>query len=103
MKKEKLQEIMLSAWAIVKKTGCTMSEGMRMAWKSFKLYEKMKTEIVIFSFIKSSGEVREAKGTLLESFIPTPKGKTRVKCYFIQTFFDIELNEWRSFSKISLV
>lgn len=104
MKKEQLSKIMHTAWAVVKKEGVSISAALRMAWRSFKLAAKMKTKAVHFAFRKVDGTIREAVGTLADEFIKDrePKGD-RARCYSVQTYFDIEKNEFRCFRIASLL
>ena len=72
------------------------------------LSERMKNGIVQFEFMKAGGEARRAFGTLNEQFLPPRKeadkdGTGNVKknpSNFV--YFDLEKQDWRSFSIASL-
>ncbi len=100
-----LSEIMKTAWQFVKQTGITLSEGLKQAWKSYKLKVKMQSEIVRFYFKKVDGTVREAWGTLQSNIInPYIKGNNdKAKNNTIQVYFDTEKMQFRSFKKFNLV
>lgn len=104
MKKEQLSRIMHTAWAVVKKEGVSISAALRMAWRSFKLAAKMRTKAVHFAFRKVDGTIREAVGTLADEFVgeKVVKGE-RAGCYSVQTYFDIEKNDFRCYRVASLL
>ena len=61
--------------------------------------------IVEFEFIKKDGSVRNAKGTLLEEYLPAPNSDTpaRKKNNNVMVYFDMEKKSFRSFVKESFV
>ena len=67
-KRNQLSEIMKLAWQFVRKNGYTMAEALKCAWANIKLRTAMKDRIVKFYFQKVDGSVREAFGTLKETF-----------------------------------
>lgn len=90
---------------IRKAQASSLSEALRLAWKAIKIYAKMHTGKVEFSFRKLDGTIRKAVGTLCDiDYTPSPNAKTRgkpdddVMCYF-----DVEKNNFRSFRIISLI
>ena len=72
----------------------TFSEALIFAWAKYKLQTRLIAGDVAFNFIKkSTGEIREANGTLKFDmpYIPT-NNKTS---WSIQKFFDIDKQAWR--------
>ena len=105
--KENRSKIMRLAWSIVRETRMSISYGLKVAWRNFKLQTAMKTEVVKFVYMKVSGGIREARGTLCGQFVPggfsmdyksKKKPNEDVLCYF-----DMDRNAWRSFRKSNLV
>ena len=71
------------------------------AWHMEHIRKSMQNGIVRFVFIKLSGEIRMAKGTLHPLLIPEdkrPKGTaTGEPNYSTIAFFDLDKQDWRSF------
>jgi len=104
MKRTDLSMIMTEAHRFIKIAGLRLSEALKRAWANFKLVVRMRTEIVKFYFQKIDGSIREAYGTLSGKFIPAIAGTdNRKKNDTIQTYFDTEKQEWRSFKKLNLM
>lgn len=101
--KNSMREVMSLAWQFVRKNGYTMSEALKVAWANFKLKTKMKVGIVRFYFRKVDGTTREAFGTLSEKLMPETKGTGRKQNDTLQTYFDTERGEFRSFKKANLL
>lgn len=107
--KETMRQIMLSAWVISKETGFGIGYGLRMAWKSFRLQAKMRTDVVKFTYMKVAGGLREARGTLCGMFVPggfswaLDAKDTRKRNDGVVTYYDMEKNGWRSFRKANLI
>lgn len=80
-----------------------MSEALKMSWANLKLKVQMKKGIVRFYFRKVDGSVREAWGTLSEKLMPETKGTGRKQNDTLQTYFDTERGEFRSFKKANLL
>ncbi len=91
------------AWQFVRKNGYTMSEALKCAWANIRLRMKMQQGIVRFYYRKVSGEKREAFGTLVESLMPDTKGTGRKVNETLQTYYDTEREQYRSFKKANLV
>ncbi|GAT63391.1 SH3 beta-barrel fold-containing protein [Paludibacter jiangxiensis] len=69
------------------------------------LKEKMANGIAHFLFIKKSGEVREAWGTLNKSLVAkyiNGRGVSR-EVFFTTAYFDVEKGAWRSFRWESII
>ncbi|MDD6581575.1 MAG: SH3 beta-barrel fold-containing protein [Bacteroidales bacterium] len=102
-----LSTIMRTAWAVRKSENISMSCALKLAWKSFKLKLRMKTEVVKFAFRKIDGTLREAVGTLVSDMLPkrdeSTQTKERAKNYGVQVYFDLDRNCFRSFKVASLL
>lgn len=103
MKRETLSKIMSLAWQMVRKNGYTISEALKVAWQNFKLKAKMKKGVVRFYYRKVNGELREAFGTLSDRVVPETKETGRKANNTLQTYYDTEREEWRSFKIANLV
>ncbi len=78
MKRTDLSIIMRTAWQMCRATGVTFAECLHKAWQVFKLKIKMRAGIVQFFYLKSStGELRQAFGTLKDDLCPETKGDDR--------------------------
>ena len=90
------------AWRFVKCNGFTMAEGLKQAWMQVKLRLKMLKGIAKFYYIKvSTGDVREAYGTLLNT--PETLGTGRKASPMNQTYFDTEVQDWRQYRMANLL
>lgn len=102
-KKTTLRNVMNLAWQFVKRNGLTLSEALTIAWRNIKLRAAMAARIVRFYFRKVDGTTREAYGTLAERLAPATAGTSnRRHNDTVQTYFDTEKQEWRSFKKANL-
>ena len=105
--KQFLSELMLQAWAFIKRNGLSLSEALRKAWLNAKLKLALAIRIVKFYFQKIDGTIREAYGTLNLRRIPatgtTGGGATRKQNDTVQNYFDTEKQEWRCFKKANLL
>ena len=74
---------------------------LKYAWYFERLRKWMQTGIVTFSYFKTDGTIREARGTLSPSLIPDdkkPKGSIgSTPTYSSFPYFDLDRNAWRSF------
>lgn len=103
MKTKDLREIMTMAHRFIKIAGITLSEALKRAWANFKLVKAMKNRIVKFYFQKVDGSIREAYGTLKESYLSASTRTDRKRNDITQVFFDTEKQEWRCFKKMNIV
>jgi len=101
--KSELSKIMKLAWQMVKRNGFTMSEALKKAWANIKLKARMHNGIVKFHFQKVDGLVREAYGTLVESYFPAFKGDARKANDTLTTYYDTEKQGWRCFKVANLI
>ena len=96
MKKEVME--MANAWT--KMLG--RSKATQVAWANVKLRVKLQHEKrVEFSYQKKDGSIRQAVGTLVQDLVPEVEGK-RIPSQSVQTYWDLEANQWRCFSKVNL-
>ena len=99
-----MKQVMNNAWAYVKELSMTMADAMKLAWKVFKLKMAMKTKEVKFTYTKVNGQLREAKGHLIDSLLPARKNAAGRKVKFgNMRYFDTDVNDWRSFAIANLV
>ncbi len=102
MKTKELSGIMHSAWAFFRISGQSFSECLRIAWRNYKLVQKMQTQIVKFYFQKIDGSCREAYGTFL-GVADQIKGDRRAKNNTVQVYYDTEKQAFRCFKKLNLL
>jgi hypothetical protein len=92
------------AHQFIRKNGMSLSEALKTAWVNTKLMAAMKSRIVKFYFVKVSGEIREAYGSLAEGVIPALQGESsRKQNETCQTYYDCEKEAWRCFKKANLL
>jgi hypothetical protein len=103
MKTTDLRNIMSMAWRFAKTTGENFADCLRQAWQNFKLVAAMRARIVRFYYRKVDGSIREAWGTLHADLIPPTTGGDRKRNDTVQTYFDTERGEYRSFKRFNLV
>ena len=102
--KNTMREVMQLAHQFIRKNGMSLSEALKIAWTNIKLKAAMKSRIVKFYFVKVSGEIREAYGSLAESVIPALQGdSSRKQNETCQTYYDCEKEAWRCFKKANLL
>ena len=90
------------AWQFVKVNGFTMSEAMKQAWLQFKLRARMAIDVVKFTFKKVDGSIRQAYGTLADRLVPATGGNRRNNPS-VQTYYDVEVADWRSYRIVNLM
>lgn len=75
----------------------TWSSALRGSWSRFKLVTQLMKGETEFAFIKATGEVREAVGTLNEDLF-TYEYKTEEARFLahVVNFWDLQKNSWRS-------
>lgn len=101
--KNQMREVMSTAHRIFALTSESWSVCVKRAWANRNVKVAMKVMVVRFSYLKTTGEVREAQGTLLDSIVPPTKGTDRKKNEDVQCYFDVEAEGWRSFRKSNLI
>ena len=90
MKRTDLSIIMRTAWQMCRATGV--------------LKIKMRAGIVQFFYLKSStGELRQAFGTLKDDLCPETKGDDRKPNKHLVTYYDTVAEGWRSFRMFNFV
>lgn len=102
-RKSQLSGIFSLAWQFVKRNGLNLQEALRLAWANVKLKASMKAGIVKFYYKKVDGSLREAYGTLKEALLPPTGESKRRPNVTLFTYFDTEVQEWRSFKLANLV
>lgn len=102
-KKYDLSKVMSTAWMMVRKYGYTMSEALSQAWSVIKLRVRMVGGVVEFFYKKTDGSIRQAFGTLKDGIVGAVKGTGRVAPMHLQTYWDTEVEEWRSFKMVNLL
>lgn len=104
MKPTDLSNIMRMAWQFYRTTRQAFGKCLKLAWRNFNLVRRMHTEVVRFYFRKVDGTLREAWGTLRTDIVPPVEGNdTRKKNDTVQTYYDTERQEWRSFKRLNLI
>jgi len=103
--KNQMREVMSDAWRLFRVTGESFAECLKKSWMLLKLKIQMKTRKVQFFFMKVSGEVRQAFGTMQDNIVADKmKGDdTRKKNEHLFTYWDCERQEFRSFKKFNLL
>lgn len=101
--KNQLAAVCRMAWQFIRRNGYDRSKAFRCAWANLKLKAEMTCRIVKFYFQKVDGSVREAFGTLKAEILPPVKGTERKANDTLQTYFDTERGEYRSFKKANLM
>ncbi len=91
-------EIMSAAWDMIKRgVFSTLSQALTAAWKRYKLTTKLRAGVAYFSFVKATGELRQAIGTLRNgNFNYTPKTNMTETNFSIIKYFDLEKRAFRS-------
>jgi len=97
-----LSRLMKDAVRFVRENHFTQSEALKVAWRNLKLYKKMTKGVVRFLFKKVDNTFRDARGSLAHNIVPQTSG-TRRNNDSLQTYFDIDRNEWRCFRKSNLL
>lgn len=104
MKKYNKSTICHQAYRFISEFGLTQDAAMRKAWAVSKLQVMMKNGIVQFFYVKkSTGELRQAFGTLDPHRIDyTSKGESR-KFKDCVCYYDTEKHGFRTFKTYNLV
>lgn len=80
-------------------SGDSISEAIEKANHLSDAFARLKNGVVAFEFIKKDGTNRRAIGTTDLTYVPCDKHPKEDKktTMFIQAYFDLQENEWRSF------
>jgi hypothetical protein len=71
-------------------------------WK--ELQHMLHNEEVVFEFRKKDGSIRQAKGTLIESYLPASNGKSgKQSSDNVVVYWDLDKQGFRSFVKENFV
>lgn len=92
------------AHAVMKRTGATLSEALKMAWKAARIYSDLLLGEVKFTYRKLNGEIRNAVGTLKNiDYLRKTTGNAYQRPADVLCYFDIEKKAFRSFTIQSLI
>lgn len=94
------QILFFRAHEIRRSTKVSISEALKKAWAVLKLAKTMKDRIVEFAYRKVDGSIRMAKGTLNIDRDQTAARPFNTK---VQTYFDVEANDFRCFKVENLI
>ncbi len=100
--KNLLSTVCQIANALVYTEGWNRSEAFKQAWKVAKLRQQMAKGFVSFAFVKVSGEMRKAEGTINPSFINYQAKGGRAKNPLQVPYFDKGKGVFRSFKAQNL-
>lgn len=93
------KSVMMYAWS-VRHLFTNFANALRQAWKVIKLKLAMKSGQVSFKFKKVDGSIREAIGTLQVEYDRKGNGHGTEET---MSFFDVEVNQWKSFKITNLI
>ena len=88
--------------AVLRRYGENKIVALKQGWILAKLKKEMTERVVVFSYLKRDMTIRYAIGTLKSNYIPETKGCNRKKNPYVQVYYDVQKNEWRSFTKANL-
>jgi hypothetical protein len=81
-----------------------LSEALKAAWKAVKIYTRMLTGKVEFTFRKVNGEIRKAIGTLYNlGYTAKGNGSKTDNNADVICYWDCEKNAFRSFKSVTLI
>ena len=103
MKNYNLSSLMSEAHRISSVTGLSLSESLKKAWLNEKLAVAMKTRICHFYYQKVSGEIREAYGTLKQSYIEGQVQGTGRKNRDCRTYWDTVADGFRCYKSYNII
>ena len=97
--KSALSKIMTNAWYYFKKSiYVSFSECLKAAWKAYRVTIALMKGETVFTYRKSTGELREAIGTLSNDRYQFNNKGVRVEAKpDVIKYFDITADGWRSF------
>lgn len=93
-----MKRLMKIAWMLVKEYNYSMSKAMLLAWQAYTLKRCMLMGTVEFSYKKTNGSIRQAKGTICPAVMKDKSfaGVLRHEDPNQICYFDVEANDWRS-------
>jgi len=98
--KSLLSQVSPLASAIYKEVG-NWAEAMRKAWATLKLKAQMWVAPQSFSYVKETGEVRQAVG--FYGLAPESKGNGKPSGPLVVKYYDLTVNAYRSFRADRLI
>lgn len=101
MNKHDLSNIMRRAWHIARTTGKTFAVCLSRSWAVFRLIQRMRADVVSFTYEKTDGTLRKAKGTLqgVQAFVKGTGSDTPKTV----RYFDTDVQAFRSFRVENLI
>lgn len=101
---EQKRGIMKAAWEIAHRTGKSISDALKAAWRAFWLKVKARAGEVCFTYLKKDGSIRSARGTLKPEAIDyTPNGRGRRTPDHLFLYWDLDANAYRTFDRANLL
>ena len=94
-----MNQVMKTAWAIIKKHGLSLSDAMKKAWASWRIKKAMKAGNARFIFKKKDNSIREAVGTLNVNY---ERKSNRKPNYTSVSFYDVKAEAWKAYSVVNL-
>lgn len=90
--------VMTTAWKIYRKyKNLPFAFALKLAWRKAKMIWAMHTDNVNFSYIKIDGTIREARGTLQDSVLPTRNTVgSHTTSPDLLYYWDLDRNGWRA-------
>jgi len=74
----------------------TFSECLQASWQAYGINKSLREGEVSFSYRRSTGEIREARGTLKSSLFKfTNKGVKKIPQPDVITYWDLDVDRWR--------
>lgn len=88
--------VMVRAYHLLKTTSKDWSVCLKKAWVLFRLNKIMKLKEIVFYFEKKDGEIRKAKGSLIENY-KRESERQKEPNPLVFTYYDNEKNAFRCF------
>lgn len=101
MNKHDLSNIMRRAWELYRTTGKAFAVCLSRSWAVFRLIQRMRADVVAFTYEKADGTLRKAKGTLqgVQALVKGTGSETPKTV----RYFDTDVQAFRSFRVENLI
>lgn len=96
------RDIFIKAWVLVRTYALDLATALKKAWAWYKIRKAMQNNVVEFYYKKADGTLRQAFGTLRSDLVGAVKGTGRKAPEYLQTYWDTEKQEYRSFKVVNL-
>lgn len=96
-------KVMKYAHNLSKSTKNVWAVCLMKAWELYRLYKRMKQEIVKFAYTKADGSIRYAFGIILDKLICSSVKRITKPSYKTFIYWDVEKSELRSFKIENLI